>query len=302
MTTHRTDDPLDTLLQELGPADPPAGFTDSVLSKVARTHIEAAHGRASGKVIPFSNGGVAMSITKKAMWGLAAAAAIILAVFVARGFPTVDRGTEGAIGAAKKYQAPQLAAGDVVTGDASVQEFLQSETFDQLMKDPNARTVLADADMRALLRDDAMHNALRQTAVRDAIRAGLFNRIFDDAAARAALEDALKASMARGAVAKVSAADMKAQLDDALKSLNRANLHPNTRADLESAIRNADLRQALSDDAFRQQMSRSSVREMLSRREMSAALAQRAFADALNHKAFRPALASSRFESALNAR
>ena len=302
MTTHRTDDPLDTLLQELGPADPPAGFTDSVLAKVARTHIEAAPGRASGKVIAFSNGGVGMSTTKKAMWGLAAAATIILGVFVARGFPPVDRGTEGAIGAAKKYQAPQLSASDVVTGDASVQEFLQSETFDQLMKDPAARTVLADANMRALLKDQAISDALQSVAVRDALHDGLVDRIFSDALARVALEDAMHAYLARGAVSRIADADAQARLDAALHALDvRADLHPMIKADLTSAMKNNELRDFLSRDMLRAKLGDANTRAMLASRQMIAALSSRYFIAALGQKGFRPALASANFESALSA-
>ena len=45
---------------------------------------------------------------KKLIWGIATAAAIILAIFAMRGFPPVEHGTEGTVGAAKKYQATQL--------------------------------------------------------------------------------------------------------------------------------------------------------------------------------------------------
>src|SRR5262249_49283538 len=115
MTDEFPNERLDDLLQELGPADPPADFSRDVMSR-----IESGRERSAGNVVPFGRKGMAM--TKKAMWGLAAAAAVILAMFVARGsFPTVDRGTEGTIGAAKKYQAPQIAASDVTLGDASAQ-------------------------------------------------------------------------------------------------------------------------------------------------------------------------------------
>ena len=90
------------------------------------------------------------------MWGLAAAATITFAVFAMKGFPPAGYGTEGTIGAAKKYQAQQLADKDVVLGDAAVQEFLQSDTFDRLMKDPNART---PDRRRARRRGAAKHGA-----------------------------------------------------------------------------------------------------------------------------------------------
>ena len=102
MIDEHRDTRLTQLLEELGPADPPPGFTRHVMAR-----IDAAGGGITGRIIAFSKGGVAM--TRKAMWGLATAAAAVLVVFVIKGFPTVDHGTEGTIGAAKKYQAPQIA-------------------------------------------------------------------------------------------------------------------------------------------------------------------------------------------------
>ncbi len=79
-----------------------------------------------------------------------------------KGFPPVGRGTEGTIGAAKKYQAQQLADKDVVLGDAAVQEFFQSDTFDRLIKDPNARNLIADARIDAALQDEELPERDRQ--------------------------------------------------------------------------------------------------------------------------------------------
>jgi hypothetical protein len=304
MTTPNSDDRLDTLLEELGPAEPPAGFADSVLAKVARTSIEETQIHASSRVIPFSNGGIVMAITKKAMWGLAAAAAIVLAVFIARGgFPTVDR-TEGAIGAAKKYQAPQLAANDVVTGDASVQEFLQSDTFDRLIKDPQAVSLLSNAAIRVSLSNKAFADALKNPAAREYMRNGVLSRIYSDAAARAALEDALKADLSRSAVhqaenrAQMTSADMQA----ALKRLDaHAELHPSMRADLKMALSDVNLRPSLESDAFRKQLEDSNIRAYLTRADMSAALFNRNFVDALNHNGFSAAVRSARFETAMSA-
>ena len=47
---------------------------------------------------------------KKLIWGIATAAAIILVIFAMRGFPPVEHGTEGTVGAAKKYQGTGLVA------------------------------------------------------------------------------------------------------------------------------------------------------------------------------------------------
>src|SRR6185369_11698722 len=139
-------DHVERLLDELGPAEPPAGFTAGVMARLAQTPASA-HGR----VVSFNGKGITM--IRKVMWGLAAAATIAFAVFATKGFPPVGNGTEGTIGAAKKYQTQQLADKDVVLGDAAVQEFLQSDVFDRLVKDPNARALLADSRLSAALQD-----------------------------------------------------------------------------------------------------------------------------------------------------
>ena len=47
-------------------------------------------------------------MAKKALLGLAAAAAVLIAVFVTTGWPPTLPGSEGAIGAAKRHQAQQM--------------------------------------------------------------------------------------------------------------------------------------------------------------------------------------------------
>ena len=89
-------------------------------------------------------------MARKAMIGLAAAAAVVLVTFAITGYPPIGKGTEGTIGQANRYQSaqPQLAASDVKLGDTAVQEFMQSDIFDRLMKDENARKLLSDEALR----------------------------------------------------------------------------------------------------------------------------------------------------------
>ena len=155
-------DPIARLLDELGPAEPPADFTAGVMAGLADTRSSA-----NGRVVPFQGKGITM--IRKVMWGLAAVATITLGVFLLKGFPPVGGGTEGTIGAAKKYQAQQLADKDVVLGDAAVQEFLQSDTFDRLIKDPNARNLIADARMHAELQDSGFRSAIANAEIRTAL-------------------------------------------------------------------------------------------------------------------------------------
>ena len=99
-------------------------------------------------------------MNKTIMFGLAAAAVLVLAVVTFIGKPSVNEGTEATIGAAQRYQAPQIEAKDVAVGDTSAQAVLQTETWDQIVKDDTLRTLLQDASFRALLQDAPLRVAL----------------------------------------------------------------------------------------------------------------------------------------------
>jgi hypothetical protein len=289
MTNDDQDRQLDAMLETLGGEEPPAGFANSVMNKVSQTQIGDTHDTllAHSKIIPIRNGGIVMTATKKAMWGLAAAAAVILAVFVARGgFPTVDR-TEGAIGAAKKYQAPQIAANDIKTGDASVQEFLQSDEFDRLLKDPQALSLMRDATVRQALSQEGFADAIRQDVVRSGIQSGLFSQVFNDAAARAALEDALQSN--------IHANTRSASFEASLRSIQSAD----ARAAVLRMLDDANLRQAVSNHDLRQVMGEANIRQTLARADVRAALSNDAFLHALARQNFNAAVRSKAFEAAV---
>jgi len=111
-------------------------------------------------------------MARKTMIGLAAAAAVVLVTFSITGYPPIGQGTEGTIGQANRYQSaqPQLSASDVKLGETAVQEFLQSDVFDRLLKDENARKLLSDASVRAMLADTALTQSLRDQSVSRALR------------------------------------------------------------------------------------------------------------------------------------
>jgi len=282
MSDTNQDDRLTRLLDELGPADPPAGFARGVMTRIGGGE------RRTARVLRFGRGGMVM--TKKVLLGLAAIAALILAFFTVRGFPAVDRGTEGTIGAAKKYQAPQLSASDVTTGDATVQDFLQSDTFDRLTKDQSARALLSDASFVAKLRDQKFADALKDSAVRDALRDPLIARIFGDAALQSELERALRDGLAanvKGAAAEAAlAARARAQYSSAVRDVL-------ARENYRSALGRPAVWAALSDAGFRQAMARS---------EYAAALNSQAMVAAFSHAGFQAAIRSNALASAFAAR
>src|SRR6185503_11160265 len=130
-------------------------------------------------------------MARKTMIGLAAAAAVVLVAFSITGYPPTGKGTEGTIGQANRYQAPQpqMSASDVKLGDTAVQEFLQSDTFDRLMKDENARKLLADEGVRRALADPALSRAMRDEALRRAMGGDALRQLTSNEATSRLLRD-----------------------------------------------------------------------------------------------------------------
>lgn len=184
---------------------------------------------------------------KKAIWGLAVAAAVLLAVFTVIGFPTADRGTEATIGAAQKYQGGQLAAGDVKVGDASVQEFLQSDAFDRLLKDPEARAILSDMRVREQLTHRDFVNSLEDAQARKQLSSDILYRFFGDSAAVAGLNRYLTSGLAvDAALARLA--------DDAALAVSTRGVVAQIRSEagLIRLLSVNAVRSAFSNDLFRQ--------------------------------------------------
>ena len=78
-------------------------------------------------------------MVRKIFWGVAAIAAALLITFAITGYPPVGKGIEGTIGAAKRYQAPQIGNDDVKLQDPELQAFFQSDAFHKLTTDKAAR-------------------------------------------------------------------------------------------------------------------------------------------------------------------
>lgn len=277
MIEQESDRLVSQLLDELGPADPPAGFARNVMTRI----ISERHA-INRRTVTSNKEGSAM--TRRAMWGLAAAAAVTLAVFTIKGFPTVGRGTEGAIGAAKKYEAPQIASQDVVLGDAAAQEFLQSAEFDRLMKDPDARSLLTSAALMPYLRDARFLAAFRDSTVRDVMANRAVAELFDSSDAKAALQAELKGSAAAAAVSQASA---------------NAAVNATARSMVMRALTDRSVAAALKSDAVWAALSDKAVRDKLRGADAAAALKGNVLAAAAAQRGFAAAGVSGRLESAL---
>lgn len=272
MIERDSEDPVSHALEELGTVDPPAGLVENVMMRLS----SSAANRFAGRVIPFDRGGIVM--IKKAMWGLAAAAAVLLAVFSVIGFPSANRGTEATIGAAQKYQAPQLTAGDVKVGDASVQEFLQSEAFDRLLKDPQARSILSDSRIHAQLLNRNFVNSLEDAQTRQQLSNEILYRFFGDNAAVAGLNRYLTNGLS---------------VDLALAQLaDDTALAASTRGVLTQIRADAALIKLLSVDAVRTAFSNDLFRQFTRDAAAMAALTSNIFVNAAGASGFANALQS----------
>lgn len=67
-------------------------------------------------------------------------------------------GTEGAIGAAKRYASPQISDQDVAVTDQQVQAFVQSDLFRRLATDREFRNVMLSPEYQKLVQLDAFRN------------------------------------------------------------------------------------------------------------------------------------------------
>jgi len=247
-------DDLTELLNELPEVDPPATIVPTVMSSIAGS----AKAVTTPRVTTFRRGS---TMAKKVLWSLAGAAAVALVALRVIGYPPVKEGTEATIGAAQRYQAPQVAAADVKVEDQQFQDFLQSDLFRELVNDkaaqdavqnPDLQKALADANVRAVLANNEARLAVANNArylVRADARREAIAQLKLDAKLRAALEAALEASPAlvaaisqanvADALAKSSLARVLARPDAALAISNNAVLN---------AIRHASVN-ALTDAA-----------------------------------------------------
>jgi hypothetical protein len=281
MIDEDTDRRLTQMLEDLGPADPPAGFVRQVMERIS---LEDRH-QIRGRIVPFHKGGVAM--TRKAMWGLAAAAAVVLSVYVIKGFPPVDRGTEGTIGAAQKYQAPQIGDKDVVLGDAAAQEFLQSEAFDRLLKDPQARSLLADKSVQAELKKVDFIDAIRNDMVRNALSSELLRNVLNDKVAQAELSAEINANLSAKAVNQVA------------RTAHSAEAHS---AAMTALMSNTAVWQGLSNKAVSTALANDGFRTSLARNNLAGAFNNAAFVATLHSTGMLAALANGQLAVALSTR
>lgn len=307
MSEHELD-ALDRTLQEVERPEPPAGLTETVMKEV--TEIEAGLSRwrrwrraaHSRRITNFlSQQGVVWFRTKdgrqaavqggaivrtKILWGVTGVAAVALVSIFVFGYPPIGNpGTEGSIGAAQRYQGATLSMKDVKVPDSEVQQFIQSDTFDRLLKDSTARNALM-----AMFRDPtlaaAMSNAAVQVALADpALREQLMQPTMRDLFSNATLLEALAKPGVHDLFTPASRVLLTQQ--GLLEALGKPNVQKNLAA--------GKVNLALADPALKDLMT-PALQQFLEANIV--ALSQPGVADALAAPAVQKALSN---EAALNA-
>jgi hypothetical protein len=240
-------DDLSAVLNDLPRVDPPPSIVETVMSTIAqRAQTPAIQPRVNFTIRRGS------TMAKKVLWSVAAAAAVALVALRMVGYPPVDSGTEATVGAAQRYQAPQVSAADVKVEDQQFQAFLQSDLFRQLVDDKAAQEALQNEELQRALLDARVRAALAMSDARLAlandarrlaradVRREAIAQLRLDARAQAALQAALDASPAlvraiadarvADAIANSSLARVLANSDAALAVSNRAVLDAMVRA------------------------------------------------------------------------
>lgn len=86
--------------------------------------------------------------SKKWMLILGGVIAAVALVVGFRHYPPQPNDAAGAIGGAQRYQEPQITGDDVKVTQDEVTKWIQSDTFDRIVKDPVARKLFTDALVR----------------------------------------------------------------------------------------------------------------------------------------------------------
>jgi hypothetical protein len=296
------------MVEELGSAAVPDDLSAAVANIVWNDRATVGAGGLKTKGDAF--------MARKVLMGLAAAAAVVLVTFSITGYPPAGKGTQGTIGQAQRYEAaqPQMSANDVKLGDTAVQQFMQTDVFDRLLKDDTARKLLSDASVRQALGNPALIAALHDGVVVQLLNDKVFVAFLaSDAAGRLLKNDVIAHALADEGTAQaligaakvgVSSPGMIATAARNDAALTAALRDPAIVAALRSeavqrAVGSGALMSALKVDAVRQALSADAIQHAVATGLLQQALASDAFAKALNTAGFVAAMPSAQFAAAL---
>jgi hypothetical protein len=302
-------DDLERALAEVDRPEPPANLTDAVMRRVADVEARLSgwrrwrRARRSRQITNFLSrhrvssdgrhaafqGGVI--VRTKILWGVTGLAAMAIVTFFVFGYPPVDRtGTEATINQAQRYQGATLSAKDVSVPDTDVQQFIQSDTFDRLLKDREAREALLamfkDADLAQVL----AHPSARELAVRPGAV---------EALGRANVQTLFANAKARDALAQAGVMEILARPTMREHMQNVALLDAIARPGVEEALAAPAARAALARGNMTALMEDSALAAFASRPGVAAALRDANLSQALAHPGVAAALANAAVQAVL---
>ena len=170
--------------------------------------------------------------------GVGVIAAAALVVFF-QNYPPQPKDAAATIGAAQRYHSTQITGADVKVSQDELTTWIQSDTFDRIVKDPQARKLFTDAAVISMFADSARKL--------DAARK------LDDGARKLDADSARKLNDG----ARKLDADSARKLDDGARKLDA------DAAIRAQALENAAIRDALSNQAFCQALSNGALRDAL---------------------------------------
>lgn len=102
--------------------------------------------------------------TSSRKWLFIAGGVIVAAgvTVVLRNYPPPKKDVEGTIGSAQRYHATQITGDDVKVDETEVTTWVQSETFDRIVKDPVARKLFVNQSVQQLLINDSLREYAKQ--------------------------------------------------------------------------------------------------------------------------------------------
>ena len=160
--------------------------------------------------------------------GVVAAVALVIGF---QNYPPQPKDSTGTIGAAQRYHEPQITGADVKVSQDELTTWLQSETFDRIVKDPEARRLFTNEAVMRTVTDEARNRielaeeAQARIQIADDARVEL--ALAGDANARLQIADDArnKIQLAEAASAKLElATDARAKLELAADARNKIEL------------------------------------------------------------------------------
>ena len=212
----------------------------------------------------------AKNSTRKWMFiggGVIAAAALVVGF---QNYPPQPKDAAGTIGAAQRYHEPQITGADVKVSQDELTTWLQSDTFDRIVKDPEARRLFANEAVQRVLADAAnkqlsiADDARNQIKLADGANKQL--SIADDARNQIKLADGANKQLAiadnsRNQNQVQLASDAKSQvklLDELRKELSATDF-----AMVQAALNNDAIRTAMESQAFCTALANNAIRHEL---------------------------------------